>query len=376
MILRSMFAVALAVAAFNAIGAYAQDPRPKKMRSDQENVAPASASTTKTETSADGALRAAFDLLNRLEADDTHKPAPEDIETLTRYIEAIGSAEVGNPRLQYLYGRLMALSGRQGDAIAAMRSFLETREGRNDWRAHQVLGDLYVNGYPQLAKAEYEEADSLKGHVPGVLYGLSRCAFKLGRSDEAAELARKAVAADGRKTLRFVSHLARIHAARHDWAQADREARAALGIAQATGGDRPGEAALLETIDAQYALLIDITQSRLADSPGVPERYLQLVDLIGGRAENARLIAWRKALTVLANGVDATAPNTTPSMKEQYAIALAEVGRHDEAVVRFQEILAADPANEVASRWLERLQQVEPPAQPAPPNPIQSAPRP
>lgn len=374
MIIRSMFVVALAVASFNTIGAYAQDPRPTKTPSDPENAA--SAPTGKTELGADGALRAAFALLDRLEAGDIHRPAPEDVETLARYVEVIRSAEPGNPRLQYLFGWLMALNGRQGDAIAAMRSFLETREGRNDWRAHKILGDLYVGAYPQLAKSEYEEADSLKGHVPGVLYGLSRCAFKLGRSDEAAELARKAVAADGGKTLRFVSHLARIHAARHDWAQADREARAALGIAQATGGDRPGEAALLETIDAQYALLIDITQSRLTESPGVAQRYLQLAGLIGERAENARLIAWRKALTVLANGVEATAPSATPGMKEQYAVALAELGRHDEAVATFQEILTADPTNELALQWLARLQPVEPDAQPAPPNSVPSVPHP
>ncbi len=368
MTLRAMFVVVLALAAFNAIGASAQNPRRSERPSDPENAV--ARSIEPKETSAQGALRAALDLLKRLDVGDTHTPAPEDVETLTRTIEVIRGAEPGNPWLQYLYGRLMALNGRQGDAITAMQSFLETREGRNDWRAHQVLGDLYVNGYPQLAEAEYREANSLKGQVPAVLYGLSRCAFKLGQFDKAAELARKAVAADGRKTLRFVAHLARILAARHDWDGADRQARAALGIAQAAARHRRGEQAPLESIDAQYALLIDITRSRLAASPGVAERYLQLADLIGARAENARLIAWHKALTVLANGVESTAPNTTPSMKEQYAVALAEVGRHDEAVAKFKEILAADPTNEIALQWLTRLQRVDPPAQSTPPNSV------
>ena len=301
------------------------------------------------------AFRAAIAVLNQLDGRDDTMMSPSEAEELERCAEIMRTREPENPWLHYLYGRIQALAGRQGAAIEHLRRFVATREGRNDWRARRVLGDLYVGPYPQLAKAEYEAANRLKENEPSVLYGLSVCAFKLGQVEEAVRLAQQVVTADRRPTARHLGNLAQVLRARRRWDESLRAAEQALQAARDTAGRREGERTPLQAIEAQFALLIDIRRARLAESSGTAADRLQLARDIRARAENATKLSLHDALDVLQEGVEETAPNTPVALRERYAVVLAETGRRDEAIAEFERLLAADPANAAAAEWLARL---------------------
>lgn len=363
---RVMFCWAALIAPAAVCGASAQTSARTQADSDSLGAESADRPAAVQKPGADEALRTAREILDALDRGNGQSLSREDLQTLSRCAETIRGADSGNPWLYYLTGRLMALKGRPGDAITAMRTFVESADGRNNWRAHKVLGDFYVNGYPQLAQSQYREADALNKDDPGVLYGLSLCAVKLGRTEEAAELADRAVAADGGKTLRFVTHLARILASRGEWDQAVRRMQEGVKIARAAIESKPGEQAPCETFDRHLSLFIDITRGQLKESPSNAELHIRLADLIGQRAENRRTIARFEEREALQTGIEATSPNTPLSLKQQYAISLAETGRPDEAVAVFKEILASDPTNEKAQEWLAGLQSKKPASSPAP----------
>jgi len=348
---RRTFALLIAVGTPLACDALAQTSVQERTEAGQ--LPSDSASALAAELSADDAIRAARELLDRLDAGAA--VATEDSESLGRYLEAIRMQAPSSPWLAYLQGRTLVLTGQRFDAISHLRAFLETREGRNDWKTRWVLGDLFLAEYPQLAKTEYEAADRLKPDEPAVLYGLSAAAAKLGRTNESLELARRVVEADGRRTVRYLRHLARLLASERQWPEASREAVNALRAAQEQATSRPGERAPLQLVDAQYQLIIEVLQERLSSLPGSDENYLELVRLLGERAANIDKLVAHDVLAVLKKGVEDTAPDTSPGLRERYAVALAEVGRREEAITEFEKVLAADPASVTATDWLARL---------------------
>jgi tetratricopeptide (TPR) repeat protein len=308
--------------------------------------------------SADAALRAAREVFDRLDA--TGRTMTEaEANRLRECVDIIRAEQPDNPWPKYLQGRVLAMTGRHFDAIAQLREFLETREGRNDWKAHRVLGDLFVNEYPQLAKAQYQQAEQLKPGEPAVLFGLSVSAYKLGNVSEATDLARRAADADQSKTLRLLRHLVLMLSANGEWPEATQAAVKALNIARKQAESAPGREASWQAVDRQYQLVIDTFQKRLSDSPGKDEEYLELVEYIRLRADNVKRLAAFDVVAVLKMGVEDTAPDTSPALREKYAVALAEAGRRKEALEQFEKVLVDNPASVTATDWLPRLRAAE-----------------
>ncbi len=306
------------------------------------------------------AHQAALEELDRAEQIDESELTPAILTEVNRRLVVLQGVEPNHPRLPYLFGRLFALGGRRGDAIEQLRRFVDTREGRNEWEAHRRLGDLFVEEFPRLAQGSYERAAELKSHEPMVLVGLSTCAYKVGRLDEAVRLAKEAADADGRKNVRVVAHLARMFVAKQQWVDAQRAATQALELAEADAKARPGVRGPLRLLDLQYQLVIDLLQARIGERVATADDFLQLAALIRKRSELAGRINLHEALKVLEAGLKATAPNTPPSLLLEYAVALAEVGRTEEAIEGFEKLLAAEPANPVATQWLEKLRSANP----------------
>jgi tetratricopeptide (TPR) repeat protein len=314
----------------------------------------------------DEAIHAAIEVLDKLQAGEDSDTKASLLEEFDRLAGIVRDTAPDNPWLHYLYGRLQALTGRQGDAIDLLRKFIETREGRNEWRAHRLLGDLFVGDFPRLAKANYRRALALNENEPTVLFGLSRCAAKVGEYPEAIRLAEETVTADGRKTIRYLNHLARLLTRTQQWAPAKREAQAALRLADQAVEARPGEQTPLEALDAQYELLADICAGQANETPEAIEPYLETARYLRARGELAVKINLFPILDILQTAIEQTGPNPAPELIEEYAKTLAQLGRKDSAIAEFEKLLAVDPSNPVAAEWLHRLREPQPDTAPPP----------
>ncbi len=319
------------------------------------------------EVSVQEAIQLAMVALERLENDGETDAAGAILSDANRYIEFVRASEPANPWLPYLVGRVYVITGRHRDAVEELGKFVETPIGRNEWLAYRILGDLLVSGFPRLAKNNYARAADLNVGEPSVLFGLSSCAAQLGAAAEAIQRAREAVAADGGRTVRYISHLANLLRAVGKWDEAIGEAERALDLAKQAVGTNPGTLGPLLTVDGQYELLIEIMQGLLeqnvaertrggsADATYLATNHLRLAAYIRERAIVADKLARHDVLGALEAGVNRTAPLAPPALLEQYGMALAEVDRIDSAVAVFEQLLAADPHNAVAADWLGRL---------------------
>lgn len=324
----------------------------------QPPEAPTTVSTSAKEEAAVSvteSVEAARSLIDQWDVSAIEDEVPALAAELNRRILALQAADPANPWLPYLFGRLHALNGRIGEAIDQLRRFVDSREGRTDWKAYRVLGDLFIGEFPRLAKANYDRAAELNPSEPTVLAGLSITANKTGARDEALRLARAAVDADGRKRVRFINHLARMLALVKQRDEAEREALAALRLAEADVERQPGRRGPLQVVANQYDLLIEIVGGRAAETAGVnSDDYVRLSDYMMRRAEAAVRLSKHDRLSVLQRGMESLA-EPSPRLLESFAAALAEVGRNDEAIVQFEKLLTIEPDNVVAREQLARL---------------------
>ncbi len=342
----ALFVVLMMTAASTARAAPHQ-PVPQKSAPASAPAAPAE-SIEELVQNADSQL----DRLAALDADD--RDAIE--QTWAEVENALQSLEARAPdhaRLAYLKARAMAYTGRNGDAVTQIRRFLDSREGRNEWKAHRLLGDLFVDEFPQLSRSAYGKALELNPGEPSVLFGLSRCAHKLGQMDEAVTLARRAV--EAQPDARYFAHLARLFAARRQWPEARQAALLAVDHARQTLRDHPGRRAPAAELDVQLRNLVDVLQLRMRDVVPNADDYLELAGALAERAANANLLANFDRVSILAQAVRHLHPDAPVALREQYATALVEVGRRRDAADEFAAILESDPSSAVAVYWLERL---------------------
>lgn len=283
----------------------------------------------------------------------------EEAEKLNESITLIQQQEPSHPWLSYLIARSFALVGRRHDAIDHMQIFVRTREGRNEWRAYRFLGDLFVESFPRLAKTNYEKAAALQGSDPDVKFGLSRCAYRMGDFAGSIRLAQDAVDLDRHRSIRYVSQLSRSAAIVKKWDLALSSSITALSYAKEKAQDQPGDTPTLIQVNVQYQIVIDILQARLSDTDNteiLSSGYVQLADIIAERAAIAEKLSHHDVVRVLASAVTRTSPDTPVSLLERYGIALENVGRKEEAIIIYQDILRQNAAHESVKQRLKRLQ--------------------
>ncbi|MFQ5494789.1 MAG: tetratricopeptide repeat protein [Phycisphaerae bacterium] len=327
-------------------------PQTQETGPDERSVAEDPAATI----GAREAARRAEALFAQLANDPDDDAREKMLADVDRYVDIVQRADPDNPRLLYLKGRRDAVVGREADALRQLRAFVQRPEGRDEWRAFRVLGDLLAEAYPRLAEANYRKAAELNSREPAVLHGLCNCAARLGNLDKAVRLAREAVRADGRKTVRYLSSLAMLLRASRHYDEAIREATAALELARRRVTERPGERGPLADLDAQYRVVTVILRSHLAEPDHDPVTVdLALAGFMRKRMRITRLLALHDVLEVLQDAMDAAAPDPPTALLREYGIVLSELGRTDEAISVFKRILARDPADAEAANQLARL---------------------
>lgn len=318
----------------------------------EEPPGSAAAPAASTEPAIEAALRLIAQRDERRDGEGVRVATAE----LDRAVERARAESAGDPRLNYVLGRWHAWNGRSGDAITALRKYVDSRDGRNDWRAHAALGELFADQFPQLAKSSFDQASALTSDEPIVLFGLARCAEKLGRGSEAIGHARRLV--EIAPEPRYRAYLARLYFAQRQWDDAEREARTALNTALERAQHRP-DLSLDVDIEGFYRLLIDMARARLVENPQDAEQYMTLARLTMQRADHVRLIALREALAMLQLGMDTLKEGAPPRLEEAWATALGECGKHEEARAAWARILARDPTHAVAAEWLKKLEDGE-----------------
>jgi Flp pilus assembly protein TadD len=314
------------------------------------------------EVAPEEAIRTAIDLLDRVERGDVQGTWETVSKEIDGYI-AVVQAEIPNsPWLAYLYGRVYAIGGRRGDAIEQLQRFVETREGRNEWGAFRLLGDLFVEEFPRLARANYDKAAALKAGEPSVLYGLSRCAARMGDFSEAVTLARQAVEGDHGRTIRYMAHLARMLLKNRQYDEAERSALDAARLASEEGQDHSATDRWLRIENAQYELLMEILQERLRESP-TADGYVRMAEYMGKRSALQSRISGFEIVQMLEAGISRAGSQTTIQLLATYAVALTQTGQTARAMEAFREVQQKDPSNPVAAEWLPRLQDAASPPQ-------------
>lgn len=308
------------------------------------------------------AIQRAIDLLDRLETEvsagteDISEELQSLVDEANQAIEIVRTHAPTNAWLSYLLGRAYALTGRRADAADELMVFVETREGRTEWQAYRILGDLFVDEFPRLAQANYEKANRLNPNEPSATFGLSVCALKRGDTKEAIRLVREAMSTEKKPTLRHVSHLAKVLSAAGRFEEALVETEKALRLAETLVKERPGAREPLLAVDARYQQLIDLLQARVnAPTPAAAEDYVRLASSVREQGEIKAKLRLHDALRILLAGIERTAPNTPPTLLEEYGILLAETGRTKAAVKTFEQLHNIDPENAVATEWLRRL---------------------
>jgi tetratricopeptide (TPR) repeat protein len=310
-----------------------------------------------TTASVEDAARRVSELLDRLEAPSEGDRDPSLFDEIAGLLGTIGDGSPSHPRLLYLTARYNAAAGRRAEALDQLREFVATREGRTEWRAYRLLGDLFVGEYPRLAKSNYEQALALNPNESGVQYGLSICALKLGDVEDGIRLARAAVGGSESRPLAYYSHLATLLGRSGQWPEAIREAEHALQVARRRQSEHPTALMPLLSVDVQYQLLISILQARISQ-PGYNggEGDLKLAQSIRERAELSKPIAAHQALRAIEAAVIREGARATPSLRQEQGELLAQVGRTEEAVEVFTTLLETDPNHGGARQALERLQ--------------------
>lgn len=315
--------------------------------------------------SADDAVRSALDLVHRLAEGEEEAGWADVSARMDHLVSVIQSDDPDNPWLSYLYAWVYAIGGQKGDAIERLQGFVETREGRNEWRAFRLLGDLLVDQFPRLARSNYQKAGDLVDREASVLYGLSQCAMATGDVGEAIRLAREAVDADKTTGVRYLSHLSRMLMRQRRWVEAKRAAETALERARARQRKDPTSERPLRLADLQYQLLMDITRARINEGP-TPEAYVRLAGYLMRRAEIADQLQQHELLRLLEVAVGLPGGDSHRPLQEQYAVSLATLERTEAAVAAFERVLSLDPSNALARTWLARLRPEPPPEQPQP----------
>lgn len=298
----------------------------------------------------------AGDLLNGLEAHRAVAPDDPDLSGVRTIIQEISVIAPADPYLIFLHARYMVLTGLAGDASRKLREFVETRQGQTEWRAFRLLGDLYLDEFPSLAKSSYKKAAALSPGEAGVLFGLSVCEMKLGAIEAAVQLARGAVAADGRAAIRYVAHLARALQADEKWDEALREAENALLMARRETERDPVARRPLESLSAQYTLVMSILRSRIAAQiDDSVNDFLRLDTCVRQQFRVREKLTLHDWLAVVESRVKSSGPDTPLALLQLYGRLLSDVGRTEDAIGTLERVVKLDPDNAEAEKTLVRL---------------------
>lgn len=311
------------------------------------------AATPEAEMTADEAAAALEEIFDQIEAGEWEGPDEPLRDSIQRPLRVLQSKAPDHPRLPLYAARAAMVLGQDRAAQQQLEAFVDSRAGRNDWRARRLLGDLMLESYPQLARAHYDKAADLKPNEPSILYGQARCASRRARNDEALDYAQRAVSADGEKNPRYLTLLAQMLLSDGQHSAARRTADKALTIARRRVEARPGRRGPLQLLDRQYDVAIRILRATEGELPA--EDAVTLAGYLRQRSDVIAKLRLHDIVTMLSVAVERAGDRAPAALLIEYGKGLADIDRKDEAIATFKRVLARDAENQTAGEWLDRL---------------------
>jgi len=302
------------------------------------------------------ALREGTVTIDRLENERDPQQRQTLMSNLNRGVSTIQVNDPGNPRLHYLRGAMFFFSGRKGDAIDELNRFVETTVGRNEWKAHRMLGDLFLGEFPSLAKAKYSSAAALKPNEASILIGLSRCDAALGNTEDALSFARQAVdavAPDSIDRMANLNYVSQLLAQDGQFEEAQRLVTAALNLAQNEHRKSPDSLAEMTTLHAQYRIALDMVRARLRETPNQADQYVLLTKYSREEVRIRGVISLIQILALLDSGIESFESGAPLVLLEERASLLVDLGRTEDAKEAYEELLRSHPNHGIARAFLQ-----------------------
>ncbi len=271
------------------------------------------------------------------------------------YISMALAQDPLNVTAGYLQGRLAFMAGRPRDALPRIQSYVADAAGRNDWKAHKLLGDIYIVSYPEHALSAYDRAVQLAPNESDAVIGLARANLELNRADEAIDRAEQAIRLD--KEERSPSYrmvLARALLLRGDRTEdAVKAAREAVDLAEAKARATPGDKALVLNVKGAYALLLECLQTLSALYPERTDLTVQASLTVQDMADVNRLLACYDSLNMIESALQTAKDD--PGLLYEKARLNRLIGRDEEAVKVLKTLLEAHPDDAKARELLEAI---------------------
>lgn len=263
-----------------------------------------------------------------------------------------------NPYIPYLKGRMLSAAGRPREAASNLQTFVETREGRNDWEAHLLIGDLLVNDYPRLANSYYSRADELRPLDPDIRFGMARATAQFGKREDAIRIVRELIASDATDNAKLRTFLAQILLNEQSWEEAEQAAVDALGSLRREVQTYPEAVEPLVGISDMLAVRIQSRRALMALSESTAEDSVVVAQLLRERVANQRIISLLEPLGVLEDAMEVANDNgdvIPDSLRLAFVDLLIEINRKERAKSELNKILAVNPDHAEARRFMEIL---------------------
>ncbi len=307
--------------------------------------------------SIDNALTRARELVVGLEDDtlpvEQQQTAYSDATRLVKYVQELDPL---NARAQFLLGRLSILANRPREALGYIEAYLRDDQGKNDWLAHKLVGDLYVVSYPKLATAEYRRAIELAADEPDAHVGLARAYLKLNEPEDAVASARRAIQLDRDNTAAYRAVLARGFLARSEQVdEAIQAAREAVEMMEQQVRESPGKLELLMELKEYYNLLNNCYAKLVELYPDRPAGAVDRARTWQDLADLNRLIDYCSIRSFIEG------QRSNPQLAAAPALMLEEarlnwmLGANDRAVELAQQVLELDADNQAARELLDAI---------------------
>ncbi|MBP2301870.1 tetratricopeptide repeat-containing sulfotransferase family protein [Azospirillum picis] len=263
----------------------------------------------------------------------------DEAETAARRATALDSAMLG---AWNNLGIILQETGKLAESAICLERV--TAGDPNSPEAHNNLANTYMRlGRLDLAKRHYDQAVSLRPDYAEAHSNLGHLLCDLGRFEQAAAEARLAIDLNPRLGDAYLN-LAQAESARNRLGEALRWVSSLLGIAPAHSGALGAKANILKQLDRLEEAL-DAATAAVAAAPqdaGV-HNVLGEVQQALGRTDEA-LASFEQAARLPGTVAEAAGVNG--------AVLLMEAGRPEEALARFDAVLAANPRN--VSAWSNR----------------------
>jgi tetratricopeptide (TPR) repeat protein len=304
-------------------------------------------------TNADDALKRARQAIKKAEERGTD--ATTQLDIAKAYLQQADRFDANDAVIEYLYARMNILVGYRREGFKKIDDYVLTAEGRNDWEAYKILGDLHLQAkYYVMAEDKYKIALRLAPNEPSIFIGLARVATKRSLRQDALEYAAKAVELNPRDAEAHEIHAAALATlSRFDLAKA--AIQKAIDQTQSELSQDLGNRSKLDLFQKRLETLQQVLKAIIDRDPKAATAYVELHKCMNLQIQARNLADEQSSFEVLKQGVEKTRPDTPSDLMFEYALQASKFGRTQDAITLLEDHLKDHSSDDKAKEMLEML---------------------